>query len=125
MRHWIASHEEWTEARRTPLSDRGGAETISGESRALVSDAERLQARRVATADNLLSFAAAPTFAVMALVTVTHVGGMPDMLCSAHGSGLPLNGMALMYALMSAFHLGPWLNLISQGRRALQLSNGP
>jgi hypothetical protein len=42
-------------------------------------------------------------------------GGPLDALCSADAS--PLSGMALMYLLMSAFHLAPWLKLIA-GRRA-------
>ena len=33
--------------------------------------------------------AAAPTFAIMALVTWIHGGGMPDMVCSAAGNGFP------------------------------------
>lgn len=63
-----------------------------------------------------LSLAAAPTFAVMALVTA--VLDVPsDVLClSAQGTafkGSPVSGMMLMYLLMSAFHLSPWLKLIS------------
>jgi hypothetical protein len=63
-----------------------------------------------ASAAGLLSLAATPTFAVMALVAAVHGGGMPDMICS--GGGSPLSGMTTMYALMSAFHLGPWLRLL-------------
>jgi hypothetical protein len=58
-----------------------------------------------------LSLAAAPTFALMALWTGLFGGG-PDMLCMRDAS--PLNGMALMYALMSAFHTAPWLKLIAR-----------
>jgi hypothetical protein len=61
-----------------------------------------------------LRLAAAPTFAVMALITWG--AGPGAMLCSAT-PGSPLSGMALMYALMSAFHLAPWLRLISGRRR--------
>ena len=61
-----------------------------------------------------LSLAAAPTFAIMALLTV--VGGPSDRLCAAAPDASPLNGMALMYLLMSAFHSAPWLKLVS-GRR--------
>ena len=62
-----------------------------------------------------LALAATPVFAAMALVTEISAEDQPDFLClSAHGS-LPLNGMVLMYLLMAAFHLSPWLRLI--GRR--------
>lgn len=54
-----------------------------------------------------LSLAAAPTFAGMALMTAV-AGGTPDMLCSAAPAG-PLDGMTVMYLLMSAFHVSPWL----------------
>jgi len=69
-----------------------------------------------AGAVHFLSLAAAPTFALMALHTATFDVGAPDMLCSASQHASPLNGMAVMYLLMSAFHWGPWLKLIS-GRR--------
>jgi hypothetical protein len=59
-----------------------------------------------------LGLAAAPTFAVMAILT--GVGGADTgMMCSAaHVS--PLSGMVPMYVLMSAFHSAPWLKLISR-----------
>ena len=60
-----------------------------------------------------LRLAAAPTFAIMALLTGAG-GGPPDLLCSATAS--PLSGMVPMYLLMSAFHSAPWLKMIS-GRR--------
>lgn len=60
-----------------------------------------------------LGLAAAPTFAAMALWTGLF-GGPPDMLCMGIGDASPFNGMALMYALMSAFHAGPWLKLIAR-----------
>lgn len=59
-----------------------------------------------------LCLAATPAFAFMALLTGVLGGGSPDMLCAA-ADALPLNGMVLMYLLMSAFHLSPWLKLIS------------
>ena len=68
-----------------------------------------------------LSLAAAPTFAIMALLTGAHGGGASDMLCAAAHDASPLNGMALMYLLMSAFHLAPWLKLIS-GRSSARRS---
>ena len=60
-----------------------------------------------------LYLAAAPTFAIMALLTVVLGGGSP--LCSI-ASASPLTGMVPMYLLMSAFHLPPWLKLISSRR---------
>ena len=63
-----------------------------------------------------LCFAAAPTFATMALLTGVFGGGMPDMPCSAVQHASPLGGMAPMYLLMSAFHSAPWLKLISTRR---------
>jgi hypothetical protein len=66
-----------------------------------------------------LCLAAAPTFAVMALLTAVLGAGAPDMLCSAAQHVFPLNGMVLMYVLMSAFHLAPWLRLIS-GRNSVR-----
>ena len=65
-----------------------------------------------------LSLAAAPSFAIMALLTSV-AGGAPDMLCSGSHAGSALSGMAPMYLLMSAFHLGPWLKLVSS-RRVVQ-----
>jgi hypothetical protein len=62
-----------------------------------------------------LGLAAAPTFAIMALWTGL-LGDQPDVLCMSMQGASPLNGMALMYALMSAFHAAPWLKLISRRR---------
>ncbi|WP_249158840.1 hypothetical protein [Bradyrhizobium jicamae] len=61
-----------------------------------------------------LSLAAAPTFAVMALVTGLHDGNMPAMLCASDAS--PFTGMVAMYLLMCAFHLPPWLRLVTRWR---------
>ena len=63
-----------------------------------------------------LCLAAAPTFAIMALLTGAPGGGPPDMLCSAAQDASPLSGMVPMYVLMSAFHSAPWLKLISARR---------
>lgn len=56
-----------------------------------------------------LALAAAPTFAVMALIAAI---GPADMLCATMQGPFSLGGMVPMYALMSAFHLAPWLRLI-------------
>lgn len=60
-----------------------------------------------------LSLAAAPAFAIMALLTGIAGGGMPGMPTPAHDAS-PLGGMVPMYALMSIFHSAPWLRLISR-----------
>jgi hypothetical protein len=62
---------------------------------------------------NWLCLAAAPTFAIMALLTALPGAGPPDMLCAVAQRVSPLSGMAAMYLLMSAFHSAPWLKLIS------------
>ena len=67
-----------------------------------------------------LCLAAAPTFAIMALLTGIQGGGAADMICAPGQGALPLSGMTLMYGLMSAFHLAPWLKLISARRRRLR-----
>ena len=64
----------------------------------------------------MLSLAAAPTFAIMALLSAIPGGGAPDILCSA-ASASPLGGMIPMYLLMSAFHSAPWLRLIAGASR--------
>ena len=69
-------------------------------------------------ASRALALAAAPTFAAMALLTAVMGGGPMEMMCS----GAPMTtlgglwGMGTMYLLMSAFHVGPWLKLISSRR---------
>lgn len=63
-----------------------------------------------------LSFAAAPAFAIMALLTAVQEGGPADMLCSAARGAIPIGGMVPMYALMSIVHSAPWLRLISRRR---------
>ena len=62
-----------------------------------------------------LSLAAAPTFAIMALLTAVVGGGPLDTLCSAANAS-SVGGMVPMYLLMSAFHLAPWLKLVSNRR---------
>jgi len=69
-----------------------------------------------------LCLAAAPTFAIMALLAGVRGGGSPDMLCSAAQDTSPLSGMVPMYLLMSAFHSAPWLKLISSRRSGARRS---
>lgn len=64
-----------------------------------------------------LSLGAAPTFAMMAVVTGILESGAHQMSCSALMHTSPLTGMVPMYALMCAFHLTPWLRLISRSTK--------
>jgi len=64
---------------------------------------------------NWLRLAAAPTFAIMVLLSAVD-GGPTDMLCSTMHNASPLTGMVAMYVLMSIFHSVPWLKLISSRR---------
>jgi hypothetical protein len=60
-----------------------------------------------------LCLAAAPTFAIMALLSGVMGDSPLDALCSAaHAS--PLGGMVPMYLLMSAFHSAPWIRLLAR-----------
>jgi hypothetical protein len=83
-------------------------------------DCENGNATAIGAAD-FLSLAAAPTFAVMALLTGVLDGGSAGALCSIAGAS-PLGGMVPMYWLMSAFHLAPWLKLIARRRSGVRRS---
>jgi hypothetical protein len=84
------------------------------------SSALRHESGNAATgAADFLYLAAAPTFALMTLLTCVLGGGSPDALCSIAGAS-PLSGMVPMYLLMSAFHTAPWLKLISSRRGGTQ-----
>jgi hypothetical protein len=63
-----------------------------------------------------LSLAAAPSFAIMALLTAGLGRVQPEMFCSAAHGAAPMGGMVPMYVLMTAFHSAPWLRLISRRR---------
>lgn len=67
-----------------------------------------------------LGLAAAPTFALMALLSGVLGGGSMDMLCSAAHGASPLSSMALMYGLMSVFHLSPWLKWMGRRRHGVR-----
>ena len=63
-----------------------------------------------------LCLAAAPAFAIMALLVGVLDGGLTEMHCAMMPGASALGGMVPMYLLMSAFHAGPWLKLISRRR---------
>jgi hypothetical protein len=69
-----------------------------------------------------LCLAAAPTFAIMALLTGVLGDGQMAMMCAIKPDASPLSGMAAMYLLMSAFHSAPWLRLIFRRR---SVASGP
>jgi hypothetical protein len=91
---------------------RGSATMIATKRETAGGCAESGDAAALGAAD-WLCLAAAPTFAIMALLTGILGGGSPDMLCSAAHGASPLSGMVPMYALMSAFHAAPWLKLVA------------
>jgi hypothetical protein len=69
----------------------------------------------VLAAADWLCLAAAPAFAIMALTTAALGSGPTDLLCAVQDTSR-LGGMVPMYLLMSAFHLPPWLRLVSKRR---------
>lgn len=90
-----------------------GAPEVSQER---LGEPETSAAPRVAIASaagHALALAATPTFALLALWTA-FANAPSDMLCMGMHDASPLNGMALMYALMSAFHATPWLKTFSR-----------
>ncbi len=90
-------------------------------SRAGALSSEALLARKsgatLRRVSDCLHFAAAPAFAAMALLAASAGSGSAAALCSPHDAS-PISGMAVMYALMSAFHLAPWLQLMSSSGEA-------
>jgi hypothetical protein len=90
---------------------------ISNMTGAIDREVTPCQERFKVSAEHWLSLAAAPTFAIMALLTGVLGGAQPDILCSAADHTSPLSGMIPMYLLMSAFHWQPWLKLISSRRK--------
>nr|WP_274631239.1 hypothetical protein [Mesorhizobium shangrilense] len=78
---------------------------------------EKLASSPKATIDaaDRLGLAVAPTFALMAWISA--VGSPGITMCSAASAFAPINEMALMYVLMSLFHLSPWMKLLSTRSR--------
>jgi hypothetical protein len=85
----------------------------------LAGDRARISRKALRRATDGLCLAAAPTFTLMALASYLSGGGpgIPGMLCATMSGTSALSSMSLMYALMSAFHLTPWLKRISAGER--------
>ena len=70
---------------------------------------------RTGAREEWLCLAAAPTFIAMACLTA--FAGETQMICAADQGAFPLTGMAMMYLLMSVFHLPPWLRLLGHRGR--------
>lgn len=70
----------------------------------------------VNTIDDLLYLAAAPTFALMTLLSVTMDADIIVSVCSTSTSLFAPRGMPMMYLLMTLFHFPPWLRLFSRLR---------
>ncbi len=64
-----------------------------------------------------LSLAAAPTFAIMAMLVAVAGPGKMALVCTTSQGLSWLGGMVPMYLLMSGFHLAPWLRLVAKWRR--------
>ena len=117
MRYQTVSHEELPKACREQWDNERCGEMISSTTHLVHPKVGQPREWPKASADCSLSLAAAPTFAIMALLTGIQAGGMPGMLCSAAHDASPLTGMVPMYLLMRAFHSAPWLRLITNWRR--------
>ncbi len=64
-------------------------------------------------AADAVCLAAAPTFALMALLSCVPSGNPYEPVCSLMRHAAPMHSMAWMYLLMSVFHLPPWLRLLT------------
>ena len=104
-----------------PQASRGSATMIATQRETVGACAGGGNTAALGAAD-WLCLAAAPTFAIMALLTDVLGGGPPDMLCSTAQEASSLSGMVPMYLLMSVFHSAPWLKLISSRRSGARRS---
>lgn len=117
MRYQTIAHEELLKACCEQWDNERYGEMISNTTHLVHPKVGQRREWPKASAAWLLSLAAAPTFAIMALLVGAQDVGMPGMLCSAAQAASPLTGMVSMYLLMSAFHSAPWLRLITNWRR--------
>jgi len=72
--------------------------------------------RAALCAADWLGLAAAPSFAVMALLTGFSGVGTMAIICGRGAEPSWLGGMVPMYLLMSGFHSGSWLKLLADRR---------
>ncbi|HEV2504789.1 MAG TPA: hypothetical protein VGV39_17060 [Mesorhizobium sp.] len=106
----------WADEENPRRTSTVGSENPVGSTAAqAATDGVSLDHAPALTASDWLALAASPTFAAMALLTGM-MGGPAEMLCSS-AMGMPLGGMVVMYLLMSAFHLAPWLRLVRENTR--------
>jgi hypothetical protein len=63
-----------------------------------------------------LHLAAAPAFALMAVLAAVQEGGAHQMTCMGMADGSPWSSMSLMYLLMGVFHAAPWMRLAARGK---------
>ena len=78
---------------------------------------EDKRGRHAPHAGDWISLAAAPTFAIMALLTSLNGRASNDLFCSPAQNASPLTGMVPMYLLMCGFHAAPWLKVVA-GRQS-------
>jgi uncharacterized protein DUF899 len=116
---WLAVAKEY--AFDGPKGKASLLDSFDGRRQLIVYRAESRDLAALGVAD-WLCLAAAPTFAMMALLTGV-LGGAADTLCLAAHDASPLSGMVPMYLLMGIFHLTPWLKLISRTRRRARRSD--
>lgn len=90
----------------------------AGQARGNPNDVASAPPRRQALGDGFLSFAATPTFAVLALLAGIQEAGLAGPICSAMPGAPLLAGMLPMYLLMAVFHSAPWLQVIAGRRRS-------
>jgi 1,6-anhydro-N-acetylmuramate kinase len=64
-----------------------------------------------------LRLAAAPAFAIMAVLASLPGGGQMPMICGGAQEASLLTGMVPMYLLMGVFHSAPWLKRIANRRQ--------
>jgi len=79
--------------------------------------------RHIGNAASWLSFAATPTFALMAWIAAANASQIS--ICSVAPEILPVDPMAWMYFLMSIFHVAPWLKLFSRRLSTVQPLHNP